>query len=100
MAAYVIGIVRIQDPERYMQEYVPLSGPSVEQYGGRFLARGGAHEVLEGELGADRVVIIEFDDVESAQRWWSSPEYEAAKAKRRGASEANFFLVEGVSKLG
>jgi len=94
MAAYVISSIRVTDPVEYAK-YRALSGPSVEQYGGRFLVRGGAYEVLEGDWDPQRVVVVAFDDAGQARRWWFSKEYAAAKAVRREAATANFILIEG-----
>ncbi len=94
MAAYVISSIKVTDPAAYAN-YRALSGPSVEQYGGRFLVRGGAYEVLEGDWDPQRVVVVAFDDAEQARRWWFSAEYEAAKTVRREAATANFILIEG-----
>ena len=48
---YVIVDMDVTDPDRYAADYVPLSGPSVEAAGGRYLARGGETAVLEGAAG-------------------------------------------------
>ena len=47
MTAYVVAIVNIKNPEPY-QDYAKLAPAAVEKYGGKFLARGGINEVLEG----------------------------------------------------
>jgi uncharacterized protein (DUF1330 family) len=94
MAAYVITDIDVSDPVRY-EDYKVLSSSSAAQYGGRFLVRGGAHETLEGDWQPHRVVVLEFPSVEQARQWWSSPEYEEAKAIRREASESRIILVEG-----
>jgi len=57
---------------------------------------GGAHESLEGDWQPNRVVILEFPSADHVRRWWSSPEYEAAKAIRREAAESRIIMVEGV----
>lgn len=95
MAAYVIGIVQVLDPEAY-KEYSKLVPDSLAPYGGRFIARGGQHKVLEGGLTPTRVVIIEFDSLELAQSWYNSDDYQAARLKRLAASNGNIIVVEGV----
>lgn len=95
MSAYVITDIHVTDPERY-EEYRTLSTSSTALYGGKFIVRGGAVETLEGEWQPHRVVIIEFPDAEHLRRWWSSPEYEAAKAIRRDTAESKIIMVEGV----
>ena len=92
--AYIVARVTVTDPEAYA-EYAKGATEAIRKYGGRPLARGGAHEALEGEARA-RNVIIEFDSLEQAKRYYHSPEYQAAKAKRAGAAVGEFVAVEGV----
>ena len=91
--AYVIARVTITDPQAYA-EYAKDATEAIRRYGGRPLVRGGAHEALEGEARA-RNVVLEFESVEQARRYYYSPEYQAAKAKRAGAAVGEFVLVEG-----
>lgn len=96
MAAYVIAQVDINDPERYA-DYRTMVPASLEKYGGKFIARGGRAEVLEGEKQLpQRLVIIEFASVERAKAWWASEEYRAAKELRQATSNGTLFLIEGV----
>lgn len=94
MAAYIIADVEITDPETYA-EYRKVVPPTLEQYGGRFVVRGGAHETLEGDWQPARVVVLEFDDVAAAKRWYDSPEYSEIKAIRQRASRGSLIVVEG-----
>ena len=66
------------------------------QYGGRFLARGGDIDTLEGEWSPKRLVIIEFPSVAQACAWADSPEYAPAKRLRLLASISNLIVVDGV----
>jgi uncharacterized protein (DUF1330 family) len=84
MAAYVVVDVRSADPERAAR-YRAMSGPSVERHGGRFLARGGAICVLEGDWVPERLVVIEFASVEAARSWFDSEDYRDARSVREGA---------------
>src|SRR5258705_8888324 len=72
-AAYVIAEIEITNPEGY-KEYTTLVPATIQEHGGRFLARGGKTEVLEGEWPERRRVIIEFPSWEAARKWWGSPE--------------------------
>lgn len=94
MAAYIIADVEVTDPETYA-EYRKVVPPTLEQYGGRFVVRGGAHETLEGDWQPGRVVVLEFDDVAAAKRWYDSPEYSEIKAIRQRASRGTLIVVEG-----
>ncbi len=95
MAAYVIVDVNITDPSGY-EKYKKLAGPTVGQYGGRYLVRGGESEMLEGGWQPGRVVVLEFPTRGQAKAWWSSPEYEPAKGLRQAAATTERLLVEGV----
>ncbi len=95
MAAYVVVDVDVTDQARY-EEYRKLSGPSVAKHNGRFIVRGGLVELLEGSWLPNRLVIIEFESMEQAQRWYDSPEYLEARRTREGAAHFNMIIVQGV----
>jgi uncharacterized protein (DUF1330 family) len=95
MPAYVLANVTVTDPVRY-EDYRRLVTPTVEKFGGRFIARGGRIEVLEGEWRPQRLVILEFPSVEQARAWWHSPEYSEARQIRQATSEGTLLILEGV----
>ena len=90
---YWIARIDVRDAEAY-KDYVAANGVAFAKFGGRFLVRGGAHEAVMGQARS-RNVVIEFESMEHARRYYHSPEYQAAKAKREGACEAEFVIVEG-----
>jgi uncharacterized protein (DUF1330 family) len=95
MAAYVIADIEITDPAGY-EEYRRRVPPTVAQYGGRYLARGGAAETLEGDWQPRRLVLIEFPSLAHARKWYESPEYREPLAIRQRCSRGHAILVEGV----
>jgi uncharacterized protein (DUF1330 family) len=95
MAAYLVAQMRIHDQATY-QRYREAVPPLVDRFGGRFRARGGELEVLEGEWRFPRLVIIEFPSRDAARRFYDSPEYQKILPLRQGASEGNVVIVEGV----
>jgi len=94
MAAYLIVEIEVHDPAGY-EEYRRLASGTVRAHDGRYLVRGGATEVLEGEWAPRRVVILEFPGVSRAKEWWSSEGYQKARAIRLRTAEARMLLVEG-----
>jgi uncharacterized protein (DUF1330 family) len=96
MSAYVVVDISIRDTATY-DRYKTLAPPSIAQYGGRYIARGGATTVLEGDWRPERLVILEFPDVERARAWWSSPEYAPAKALRQSCAATDMVLLEGIA---
>ncbi len=95
MAAYVLAHVDVTDPVHY-EGYRTLVPASLVPFGGRFVVRGPAPEVLEGDWDPKRLVIVEFPSVEQARAWWNSPEYAAAKARRQATSTSTLVLLAGI----
>ena len=96
MTAYIVVEVDVKDPKRYA-DYRAMAPASLEVYGGEFLVRGGAVEKLEGDWQPSRFVMIRFDSVEQAKRWWNSDEYREARNLRQATSDTNMIVVEGYS---
>jgi uncharacterized protein (DUF1330 family) len=95
MPAYVIASVTEAHDDEALAEYRRRNTAAVEAHGGRFVVRGGALEVLEGDWSPLRVVVIEFDDVDAARGWYGSDEYQEAIPIRQGASTTHLIVVEG-----
>ena len=93
--AYVIAQATVTNPEQY-EGYKALAGAAVAKYGGKYIVRGGATHLLEGDWAPPRLVILEFDSVEQAQRFYASPEDRAARQQRQGAAQMNMLVVEGL----
>jgi uncharacterized protein (DUF1330 family) len=85
MTAYVIVDIEVTDPEGY-KEYVKLAPEAVKLYGGKYIARGGNNETLEGNWQAKRLVILEFP----------SAEYAPARTLPHQYARTNMVVVDGV----
>jgi len=92
MPAYAILDVEIRDMARY-GEYMRQVKPAVEAAGGRYLVRGGAHKVVEGNWFPRRLVIMEFPDMEVLQRFYLSEEYQSLRALRQQSSTTHGLVV-------
>jgi uncharacterized protein (DUF1330 family) len=95
MAAYVILEIETTDPAT-MAAYREAAPPSVAVHGGRYLVRGGAVQSLEGGWNPERIVVLEFDNVERAKAWWNSAEYREPRLLRRAAGKTKMIIVQGV----
>ena len=95
MSAYVVIEITVKNPEGY-EEYKILAPPTIGAYGGKYIARGGRAENLEGSWQPNRIVILEFESVEKAKQWLDSEEYQEAKALRHKYASSNAIVVEGV----
>ena len=91
---YFVVRIDVKDADGFA-EYAKLSAPAIAKFGGRYLARGGAIEAVEG-IARGRNTIVEFDSFEQAKACYFSADYQAAKAKRVGVSETDFLLLEGM----
>jgi uncharacterized protein (DUF1330 family) len=96
MPGYVIAEVTITDPQGF-EKYREMVPATIAKYGGRFIARGGKLETLEGEWKPKRLVIIEFESAARAKEWWASEEYREAKELRQRTSRTDLVIVEGVA---
>ena len=95
MAAYVLVDIEVTDPAGF-DEYRQRVPATLAAHEGRFLVRGGAHEVVEGSWRPRRLVVLEFPSLAQARRWYDSEEYREPKAMRLRTSKANIVFVEGV----
>ena len=94
MPAYIIAVVDVTDLEKY-KAYAAAAGPATQKHGGKYLARGGPFEVLEGGFVGKRFVVLEFESMEKAKAFYHSPEYQAARQNRIGGADFNMVVVEG-----
>jgi uncharacterized protein (DUF1330 family) len=79
-----------------MEPYRAAVPATLAQYGGRFLVRGGATELIEGSPEPKRIVILEFADAAALKRWYHSPEYQKILPLRLANSTSRAFIVDGV----
>jgi uncharacterized protein (DUF1330 family) len=94
MAAYVVVNIDVTDLVGY-EEYKKLAAPAVAACGGKYLVRGGAVDVLEGDWKPKRFVVLEFESVAKAKEWWASSEYRTAKELRQKTAITDMIVVEG-----
>ncbi len=95
MAGYVIVDNEITDEALYA-EFRGRVAATVAAHGGKYLVRGGAAESIEGDWKPHRIVVVEFDSVEQARAWLSSPEYAELREIRLKSANASVIVVEGV----
>jgi len=96
MAGYVIVNDEISD-EAGFAEFRQKVGATVAAHGGRYLVRGGATEVIDGDWAPDRLVVIEFDSVDQAKAWLNSADFLAIKDLRVSSASASVIVAEGVT---
>ncbi len=99
MAAWLVSTVRITDMDRFGAYARAIAGLA-EAHGGRYVVRGSVTEQAEGEapadaIGGERIVVVEFPDMDAARAYLGSEAYRAGKALRVGAADVNIRLIAG-----
>lgn len=94
MAAYLIANITVNDPARFA-EYREKVAPMIAAQGGRYLIRGGAVTVVEGQPGFDRVVVLEYPSMEVLKRFYHGADYAPLIALRQSCTVSHVALVEG-----
>ena len=95
MPAYLIAEVDVTDPQAY-EAYRKLTPGAIAAYGGRFLVRGGEVDSKEGGWKPARLVMVEFESMQQARKFYDSPEYAPALAIRLKAAKSRLILAEGL----
>ena len=95
MTAYVIFDVEIRDAAQY-KEFMEGVKPALEQAGAKYLVRGGAHKVYEGDWQPRRIVLLEFPSIAAWEAFYNGPTYQGLKAIRDACSSAKLVGVEGL----
>jgi uncharacterized protein (DUF1330 family) len=95
MAAYLLANIEVADPAAY-EEYRQAVPGVIAAHGGRYLARGGATELLEGTLTPKRMVLLEFPDMARLKGFYHSPEYQRIIGLRQSASQGSLIAIEGL----
>ena len=95
MTAYAIFDVEIINPERY-QDFMAQVKPALEAAGARYLSRGGAHKVYEGDWIPRRIVLFEFPSIAAFEEFYYGDVYQNLKSIRDECSSARLVSVEGL----
>lgn len=95
MKAYLVVDIRVHDPQRY-GDYIPNVPALIEKHGARYVVRGGAVDVKDGDWHPDRLVVLEFPSKKAANSFIEDPEYAPIAAIRQEAASTNMVLSEGV----
>lgn len=96
---YVIFTETINDQAGY-DGYVAKALPTIVQRGGNVIVVHDDPEVIEGSWHGSRTVVLEFESVDAARAWYTSPEYQAVVGERHAAAEANAAIVGGFEMPG
>ena len=91
---YLVAHIRVRDKGGF-EKFAQMSGPAISEYGGKVLVRNPAPEVREGSVSGIAIV-IEFESLDSARKFYESEKYTAARKVRQLAADTDLILVEGL----
>jgi len=86
MSAYLVGQVSVKDGQLW-QEYVAGVAESLVPFDATIVFRGKRSSVLAGENERDLVVVIEFSDRASLDRWFNSEKYQSLISIRDNSAD-------------
>ena len=98
MPAYVISEVEMREAAGF-EAYRTIAAKTIAQYGGRYLVRGGAANLIEGVPPPKTIIVVEFPTMERLREWYASPEYAEALKLRRTARDRRLIFVEGAAPV-
>jgi uncharacterized protein (DUF1330 family) len=100
MKYYAVAQIEVTDPS-WVRDYVEHVTDMVERRGGRYLARTGQVERIEGDLAQPQTLLmIEWPSKEVAEEFYASEEYEPFRERRRRGARNEFLLVAGEDATG
>jgi uncharacterized protein (DUF1330 family) len=67
----------------------------VEQYGGRYLVRGGKTVAVSGNWNPERLLVIEFESLTDLQNCFSSQAYKLVAHLRIESTRSRSLIAEG-----
>ena len=91
---YLLGQITISDKSQY-KLYDSKIGNIIEEFGGKYLVKGGFRIVKEGNPSFQRDVLVEFKDVKTAQRFFSSQQFKEISKFRKAGSTGFLLLLNG-----
>ncbi len=77
MAAYLIFTHKVTDADTLNNNYLPKAVETLGPYAPEILVVDENVDVIEGDSGHTRCVVLKFKDRDEAKRWYNSPEYQA-----------------------
>ena len=90
MRAYLLGQITISG-----KSHDTKIGKIIEEFAGKYLVTGGLRMVKEGNPSFQREVLVEFKDVKTAQRFFSSQQFKEISKFRKAGSTGVLLLLNG-----
>jgi uncharacterized protein (DUF1330 family) len=95
MKGYMFGLLYMDNWEWY-EEYFPATAQLINEHGGTYLASGIKPNVREGDQNPNAYVLLEFPDLESAEKWYEDPRYKPLVDLRNSGGRSDIYIFPGM----
>jgi uncharacterized protein (DUF1330 family) len=96
--AFVLGEITVRDEDGYKNDFLTVARKVISDKGGKYIGGGFNKTVsFDGAQPANRVVLIQFENMDAAKAWWEVAKLDVEKI---GSKYATFrtFAIEGVEQ--
>jgi len=90
---YIVANIRVRD-NGSLEKFIEMVKPIFKEYDAKILVRTPNAEVREGKK-TGIVVVLEFESMDKARKFYECEAYQAAKVERDKVSDTDLFLAEG-----
>ncbi len=87
------------DPARFAA-YRDAVAPMIARFGGRYLIRGPALELHEGDAFLHRLIVLEFPTMDALRGFYDSSDYAPLIALRQSCANTRLVFAEGYAASG
>ena len=91
---YIVANINVRDKEGF-EKFKEMALPVIKEYGAKILVRTPNAEAREGKKPGV-IVVLEFESIDQARKFYESEGYQAAKAVREKACDTDLVIVEGI----
>ena len=95
MKGYMFGLLYMDNWEWY-EEYFPATAQLINEHGGTYLASGIKPNVREGDQNPSAYDLLEFPDLESAEKWYEDPRYKPLVDLRNSGGRSDIYIFPGM----
>lgn len=95
MSAYWVGLIEIDDRERYDEYAEAFDAEDFAACGGEIVILSDDPDVLEGDWPAGRLVVLRFPSREDLDRWYEGESYRRVREIRWDATRSRAAVHAG-----
>ena len=88
------AVSSVKDTVAFSQ-YQDLAVPTLAKYGGTLVAGGTRIEVADRDWSPIGVVVVEFEHIAKAKKWYDSPDYSPLVLLRTASAYSGVIFVDG-----